>query len=112
VLTYSGAGHKLAMTLIYCVGILQTFLLNRRWTFSHQGCYRTALVRYLIIYLLGYLVFFGGLYVFVDLLGYPHQWVQAILIIFVALLLFSMLRVWIFEQRIEAPGNIQNQGDL
>ncbi|MCU7873407.1 MAG: GtrA family protein [Candidatus Thiodiazotropha sp. (ex Lucinoma borealis)] len=105
-MTSMGVGYKTAMTLIYGVGILQTFLLNRRWTFDHQGDFHGALIRYLIIYLLGYIVFFGGLYIFVDIMGYPHQLIQAIFIVIVAILLFTLLRVWIFSQPIKRPGHI------
>ncbi|MCM8920925.1 MAG: GtrA family protein, partial [Candidatus Thiodiazotropha sp.] len=44
-MTSLGVGHKTAMTIIYGVGILQTFLLNRYWTFNHQGQIHTALIR-------------------------------------------------------------------
>ena len=60
-LTGLGLGHKTAMTLSYGVGILQTFLLNRSWTFRHQGHIRSAFARYIVIYMLGYLVNFSGL---------------------------------------------------
>lgn len=97
-LTHSGLGHKTAMTLLYGLGVLQTFLFNRRWTFGHHGSIHSALIRYASIYLLGYLVSFCGLYVFVDILRFQHQLVQAILIIIVALLLFLLQKFWVFKK--------------
>lgn len=103
--TSFGVGHKTAMTLLYGVGILQTFLLNRRWTFNHQGYVPSALTRYIAIYALGYLVNFAGLYLFVDELGFPHQVIQGLLILIVAVLLFMLQRIWVFNNtQTDEPG--------
>ena len=100
-LTGLGLGHKTAMTLSYGVGILQTFLINRSWTFGHQGHIRSAFIRYIAIYLLGYLVNFSGLYIFVDLFGFAHQLIQGVMIIIVAVLLFVLQRLWVFDKHNE-----------
>ena len=109
-LTSFGIGYKTAMTLLYVAGILQTFLLNRQWTFSHKGDIRNAFIRYVVIYLLGYLVNFSGLYIFVDVLGFSHQLIQGVLIIIVAVLLFMLQRVWVFDKHNERPGYMPKQG--
>ena len=97
-LTSLGIGHKTAMTVLYAVGILSTFHLNRRWTFDHKGYSPSAFVRYLSIYILGYVVSFLGLFIFVDLLEFRHQMIQAVLIILVAALLFVLQRFWVFKE--------------
>ena len=100
--TSLGMGPKMAMTLLYATGILVTFLFNRHWTFRDRGNAQGALIRYIIIYGLGYLVNFTGLYLFVDQIGYPHQIVQGILIILVAMLLFLLQRFWVFTNQQKA----------
>lgn len=97
--TSLGMGHKTAMTLLYATGILVTFLFNRNWTFRDRGNKPGAFIRYIVIYGLGYLVNFAGLYLFVDKIGYPHQIVQGILILFVAMLLFLLQRYWVFNSQ-------------
>lgn len=97
-LTDWGLGYKTAMTLLYIVGTLQTFLLNRRWTFGLRGNTRKYLIRYVLIYLLGFVINFSGLYVFVDLIGFQHEIVQAIFIIVVALILFTLQKIWVFNR--------------
>ena len=109
-LTGFGLGHKTAMTLLYVVGIFQTFLLNRQWTFGHQGDIRSAFIRYVFIYLLGYLVNFSGLYIFVDVIGFAHQLIQGVMIIIVAVLLFVLQRLWVFDKHNEKPGHMPKQG--
>jgi len=95
-ITYAGMEHKLAMTLLFLIGILETFFFNKRWTFKHRGFLQQAFVRYSVTYGIAYLLNLLALVFFVDSLGYPHQLVQAIAVITLALMLFITLRVWVF----------------
>ena len=42
-LTVAGVGHKLAATLVYAVGVAQTFVFNRSWSFRDEGAAHHAL---------------------------------------------------------------------
>ncbi len=95
-LTILGLGHKTSMTLVYVLGVLSTFIVNRSWTFNHGGMAQAAFVRYVIAYLLGYLFNLGLLWFAVDRLHLPHQGVQAVVIVVVAVGLFLMHRYWVF----------------
>ena len=95
-LTIFGLGHKTAMTLVYVLGVLSTFIANRGWTFNHQGMAQTAFIRYVIAYVLGYLLNLGLLWLAVDRLHLPHQGVQAGAIVAVAVCLFLMHKFWVF----------------
>lgn len=92
-----GMDPKLAMTILYAVGVLQTFFFNKRWTFRQQGAVPTALYRYCTVYGLGYLLNLAVLYVLVDLHGFAHQVVQAAMIIVLAVLLFISQKYWVFR---------------
>ena len=96
-LTTVGMGHKTAMTLLYGVGVLQTFIFNKRWSFSHQGPTKTALRRYIISYCIGYAINYIALWGLVDKLGFPHQWVQVVMIFLLASMLFTLQRYWVFS---------------
>jgi len=102
-MTAAGLGPKLAMSLAYAAGMTQTFIYNKRWTFSHRGNTGASLVRYLISYALGYLLNLGILYFFVDTIGLPHQAVQGGAIIGVAVTLFLLQRYWVFHGDTGAP---------
>lgn len=97
-LTMAGMGPKTAMTVLYAVGVLQSFLFNRSWSFGHQGNVPGAFARYVIAYALGYLLQFGLLWSAVDQLQLPHQAVMAAAILVVACFLFLMHRYWVFPQ--------------
>lgn len=96
-LTYAGMGHKTAMTLLYAVGVLQTFYFNRGWSFGHDGEISVAFVRYVSAYALGYLFNLAMLMLLVDQWGWPHQWVQGVMIFVLACMLFLLQRYWVFR---------------
>lgn len=96
-LTLGGLGHKLAMTLLYVVGILQTFYFNRRWSFQYTEAPRQSFTRYVGLYLMAWILNWLALTYLVDVLGLPHQWVQGVLIVVVAGLLFVIQRSWVFR---------------
>lgn len=95
-LTRLGLGPKLAMTLLYGIGVLQTFVFNKGWSFRFAGAATPALVRYATAYALGYVINLLALMLFVDQAGLPHQLVQGVMIVVVAVMLFLAQRYWVF----------------
>jgi putative flippase GtrA len=102
VLTQLGMGPKLAMSLLYCVGVFQTFVFNKKWSFRFAGASTPALVRYLMVYAVGYAVNLLALMLLVDQAELPHQIVQGMMIIVVAIMLFFAQRYWVFRQPIKS----------
>jgi putative flippase GtrA len=96
-LTALGMGHKTAMTLLFVVGVLQTFVFNKRWSFEHRGAAGGALLRYSGIYGIAYLLNLAALIVLVDTAGMPHQLVQGVLILLLAGMLFLLQKYWVFR---------------
>ena len=96
-LTYAGFGPKLAMSLLYVLGMLQTFVFNKRWSFRHEGMHGQPFIRYIVTYGIGYLINLLVLFFLVDRLGFPHQIVQAVLIVIIALFLFMLQKFWVFR---------------
>jgi putative flippase GtrA len=95
-ITYLGVEPKLAMSLLYLIVASTNFIGNRQWTFTHKGALLGSGSRYLIAHAFGYVLNFFILLVFVDMLGYPHQWVQAVAIFVVAGFLFVSLKLFVF----------------
>ena len=98
-LTEWGVGPKTAMTGLYVLGVLQTFVFNKRWTFRHRGHVTPAFVRYVIAYAIGYVLNLAVLWLLVDHLGLAHQWVQGGMILTLALGFFLAQKYWIFPVR-------------
>tara|TARA_R110000850_G_scaffold62_3_gene272 strand:+ start:19223 stop:19582 length:360 start_codon:yes stop_codon:yes gene_type:complete len=102
--TSLGVKPVLAVTLLFGVGALISFLGNRRFTFSVTSSKKQAGVRYAAVYFLGYLFNLSILLVFVDWLGLAHQIVQACAIFVVAAVLFLLSKYYVFSSS-------QNQGE-
>ena len=100
--TWLGSGPKATMTFLYGFGVVQTYLFNKRWAFQFKGEPRLAFARYAIAYILGYFVNLLSLILFVDLLKLPHQLIQGVMIVLVAILLFLAQKYWVFRQ---TPGS-------
>lgn len=97
-LTYLWDAPKLTMTALYSIGALTGFFANRRFTFRHQGKIGAAGIRYLVAQLSGYCLNLLLLVLFVDWLGFPHQIVQALAIVVVAVFLFALSRIFVFAR--------------
>lgn len=99
VITWLGLDHKLAMTLVYIGGVIMSFSLNRNWTFSHNGHLTSSFLRYSLLYLFGYFLNLTGLFLLVDIAGYPHQVIQLLIAMLLAIFFFVFQRVWVFSKR-------------
>jgi putative flippase GtrA len=98
-LTGAGLEPKLAATIAYGAGVLQTFVFNRSWSFRHAGARGPALGRYIVAYASGYVLNMAVLATLVDGAGLPHQWVQGITILALAALLFLLQKFWVFRDK-------------
>lgn len=98
-LTGMGVRPELAMSIVYVVGVLQTFVVNRAWSFRHDGPAPGAFLRYSAMCVTGYVANLAILVVFADGLGWDHRFVQGAAILVVAALLFLLQRSWVFGSR-------------
>ena len=112
ILTGGGVGHKSAMTLLYALGVAQTFLFNRNWSFRHPGSVQCAFARYVACYAVGYLLNLFVLYLAVDRFGLPHQIIQGIMIVTLAVMLFLVQKYWVFPASAHAAAVSEPTGML
>ncbi len=107
IFTYLSGTHKMTMTVLYLLGASIGFLANRHFTFRHDGCIGVIGVRYVLAQMMGYLLNLALLLLFVDWLDFPHQIVQAISIVVVAIFLFVVLRIFVFTPSLTETGVIR-----
>ena len=96
-LTHTSLGPKTAMSLLYIIGVVQTFLFNKKWTFKNSDSHHRVFFRYCLTYGLGYVVNLGALILLVDRLKWPHQAVQGAMILILAIMLFLIQKFWVFK---------------
>jgi putative flippase GtrA len=94
-MTAFGLGSKVAMTLVYVTSAVQTFVFNAGWTFERKVS-KASLVKYGFAYGACYLINMLALIVFVDRIGFPHEAVQAAMILVVAAVMFMLQKFWVF----------------
>lgn len=102
-LTHLGMDPKIAMTCLYLIAATASFLLNRKWTFSHDGEMFGIAVRYALAQLAGYLLNLLILIVFRDHMGFSAALVQACAVVTVAVFLFAVSKFLVF--RSQAPAS-------
>lgn len=86
-----------AMTVSYGIGMVISYVGNRKWTFGHRGSLAPTLLRFAVANLVGYGVNFGILWLFVRRLGLPQIPVQFLATGCVAVCTFLMMRLWVFR---------------
>ena len=94
--TYLGSSPKLAMTVLYGIGVFTGFVGNRKYTFAHQGKLMATGRRYLMAHGVGYLINLAAQLIMVDHLGYSHQLAQALGICVVAAFIFFVFKYFVF----------------
>jgi SAM-dependent methyltransferase/putative flippase GtrA len=109
-LTRLGLQPMIAATIAFIAAVVLSFALNRNVTFRNLAHPRGSLRRYVIAYAIAYGADVSGLYVFVSLIGYPHESVQLALIVFIACGLFVAQKWWVFAGRVDHNlGNVRGQ---
>lgn len=106
-LTSLWGAPKFTMSALYFLGATIGFLANRRFTFRHDGGIGVTGIRYLLAQVGGYLLNLVLLLLFVDWFDFPHQIVQAIAIVVVGILLFVVLRIFVFAPSFGVTGGVR-----
>lgn len=96
-ITLVGVTPKITVSILYPLGALAGFWGNRQLTFMHRGSLLGSAGRYIVAHCLGYFLNLALLFVFVDRLGFAHQWVQAAAVIIVAGYLFLAFKFYVFS---------------
>ncbi|ODP31235.1 GtrA family protein [Pandoraea sp. ISTKB] len=97
--TSLGVQHTVAMTAVFTLGVIQTFVFNKRWSFAYRGPGGSAMLRYAIAYVAAYGINLTAMLVLVDVEGFPHRVVQAVMVVVVAIFMFLAQRLWVFRSR-------------
>lgn len=103
ILTSLETSPKFTMTFLYFIGAILGFLGNKTLTFFNYDFMSRLLFRFMLIYLFGYFLNLLILIFFVDKLGFPHQFVQAVAIFLIAVFLFFSLKIFVFKQKNSMP---------
>jgi len=112
--TWLGLEPKLAVSIFYPLGVLYGYFAHKKISFRHEGSLMDAwmMARYFTVYFIGYLISVGLLYLLHDMMGYPHQAVQAANIFILAGFLFFALKWFVFRKKACAVTTSTNETTL
>lgn len=82
--------------VVYTMGVLISYLLNSRYTFSKQRSWEDG-IKYYAIYVVGFLVGLGLLYFFERLFDYTDFILVIMIIPFRILITFALIKIVIFS---------------
>lgn len=86
-----------ATSVVYALGIALTYIGNASWSFKRERSHIQSVLRYIIVYVLGYLVQAGALLVLHNKCGVPHLIAQICAMLGAALTIFALLSYWVFR---------------
>ena len=89
---------KVAVTLMYPISAITGYFVHAKYSFESDAVNRYVFIRYGVAHLVGYFANIILLFILSDLLGYPHQLVQAVAIVLIAGILFILFRYYVFSQ--------------
>lgn len=103
ILTHLGAAVMVASIIVYGIGVLSSYFINRNWSFSSTRPHREAMAFYLLAQIFGLLIVMLMQWILHGLVGLPGIVVQAAAIPVVALSSFVLLEWVVFPRRRAKP---------
>lgn len=91
-----GIEPKTALTLSALAGFAPAYAANRSWTFRARTPHAASLWRYAAGYLANFVFQAAFLWLGVDALGLPHQYVVLVGLGLATVFFFLLQRIWIF----------------
>ena len=91
-----GLDYKLALFFDYLVGILFGYFFNRYWTFSGNK-HRFSFIKYIVLYIVVFLLNFLVLILSVDFLLLDPIYSQFFIIGIISLFSFAVQKTWVFS---------------
>lgn len=95
-ITFFWLEPKVAISFFYPIGATIAYFNHSKYSFSYRGKHSISILKYALVYFMGYVVNFMMLYFFSDYLKFPHQAVQMLAIFVVGGLLFVVLNYAVF----------------
>ncbi len=87
----------LGSSLAFIWVVLQSYLLNRNWTFQSDKAHITTLPRYIVVSVAGFLTNLLIMFVMVNVLGLWYMLAQTVTILVIPALNFLLNKYWTFS---------------
>lgn len=95
-----GVEHKAAASFLYIVGVLASYLLNRKFVFNRIPTARFSSIKLATMLVGGYILNISLLFFFVDILNIPSGFVQFTSVILVSIYFYLVNKFYIHRDSI------------
>lgn len=103
-LFHLGVHYLLASSVAFALGALNSYVLNRRWTFRSRNRRAPELARFACVQIVGLGVDLALLSGLVELAGLPHVVAQVLAFPAASVVMFALSRQWAFKTARTAVG--------
>jgi len=97
-----GIGHKTAASILYIVGVLISYSLNRKFVFKSTSSLGVGLLWHLAMVAVGYVINISILYYLVDQFKFDPKFVQLLSIVVVSTFFFTFNK-FVVHKRAKVP---------
>ena len=104
-LFHLGVHYLLASSVAFALGALNSYVLNRRWTFRSRDRRAPELARFACVQIVGLGVDLALLSGLVELAGIPHVVAQVLAFPAASVVMFALSRQWAFKTGRTAVGS-------
>ena len=95
-----GMGLYLSQVISYCCGMLNSYIVNRKWTFdTKNGFFSLELVKFVVLNLAMMLLGMGIIYLCVERLGLHKLLGKLISTVLVMVINFAVSNFWVFRKK-------------
>ena len=99
-ITWLGVDPKLTVSILYPISAVISYFGNKHWSFEYDGSFASSSVRFIITHIASYSLNMLLLFYFVDILFFPHQYIQLLAMFVCAIFLFLTLKFFVFPKSI------------
>jgi putative flippase GtrA len=98
-----GIQYLIAFTITWMIGILLTYIINFVWVFKpdEKLKFRERLLKYILVYVLSYLINIGLLKILVQSYSFDPFWLQLFILPIVVLINFFGFKFWALKEEKE-----------
>lgn len=100
-LTFFLLDPKITVSILYPLSALIAYFSHMKHSFLYQGKRTGSLLRYILVYLMGYFLNITLILILHEKFQIPHQMVQVVAIVLVGFLLFFLLKYFVFPLKIK-----------
>ena len=91
------APPKATMTVLYVIGVVLSFYLNRRMTFRSEGALGKEFIKFSLLYLVGYGINYVGLVLLIDQMHVAAWISQGLMAVLLAVFFFVSQKLLVFK---------------